>query len=226
MKIFRGLIMDTKNEDGTPGMFLFVLSLFVILLCPIPVAFFPEYTRLIFELSFSFVVIAGVGTITRKNNQHYIGYVLGILGIITIWIAFIDAQYWLIWLKIIVLFLFVNFLSFHIFRHIFFHKKMSINIILAAIAGYMLLGFGGGLLCQMVELSIPGSFSVDGKINLFQLTYFSYSTLITLGFGDIIPFSAAAKSLALIISISGQLYLTILIAIIVGKFLSNPSKSE
>lgn len=207
-------------------MFLFVLSLIFLLLSPIPIAFFPEYAKLIFEWFFSLVVIFGVSVISRKDNHHYIGYILGILGIIIIWISFLDAQNWLNWLKLIVLFCFINFIGFHIFCQIFFHKEMSINIILAAIAGYMLLGFGGGLMCQIVELAIPGSFRLDGEINLFQLTYFSYSSLITLGFGDIIPYTPPAKSLALLISISGQLYLTILVAILVGKFLSNPKTSE
>jgi hypothetical protein len=45
-----------------------------------------------------------------------------------------------------------------------------------------------------------------------------------LGYGDVTPVSAFAKSLTIIIAISGQLYLTILIALLVGKYLSNPEK--
>ena len=204
-------------------MFLFVLSLILLLLCPIPIAFLPEYATMIFELFFSLVVISGVSIISKKNKHQYIGYILGILGVIIIWFSFWYPQNWSDWLKLIVLFCFVNFLGFHIFYHIFYHTKMELDIILAAVAGYMLLGFGGGIMCQMVELAIPGSFRLDGEINLFQLTYFSYATLITLGFGDIIPYTPPAKSLALIISITGQLYLTILVAILVGKYLSNPN---
>jgi hypothetical protein len=46
--------------------------------------------------------------------------------------------------------------------------------------------------------------------------------MTTLGYGDILPVSSLAKSVTLLLSISGQLYLTILVATLVGKLLSNP----
>jgi len=52
--------------------------------------------------------------------------------------------------------------------------------------------------------------------------YFSFVTLTTLGYGDITPVSSFAKSITILIAITGQLYLTILIAFLVGKFLSRP----
>lgn len=215
-------VLSLGKSNPSSQILFFVIALVILLLCPIPIAFFPSFTPLIFSLTFSMVVLTGVRTIDKQSKHQYLGYILGFFGVVFIWLSFLGPQIWLIWLRSITLFGFVNFLGFHIFRKIFFHNEMSLDIILAAIAGYMLLGFGGGLLCQIVELLLPGSFRLEDNINLFQLTYFSYSSLITLGFGDIIPHTPSAKSLALIISISGQLYLTIIVAILVGKFLSAP----
>jgi len=50
--------------------------------------------------------------------------------------------------------------------------------------------------------------------------YFGFVTLTTLGYGDVTPVSPMARSMAVLIAITGQLYMTILIAMLVGKFLA------
>ncbi len=52
--------------------------------------------------------------------------------------------------------------------------------------------------------------------------YFSFVTLTTLGYGDVIPVSHLARSTTMLIAVTGQLYMTILIAMLVGNFLSRP----
>ena len=69
-------------------------------------------------------------------------------------------------------------------------------------------------------LIFPESFTIiDNGYYLYGLTYYSFTTLTSLGFGDILPVSAPAQSVSLLIAIAGQLYLTILVAILVGKYL-------
>ena len=46
--------------------------------------------------------------------------------------------------------------------------------------------------------------------------YFSYVTLTTLGYGDITPVSSAARNLSVLEAITGQLYLAVLIARLIG----------
>ncbi len=55
-----------------------------------------------------------------------------------------------------------------------------------------------------------------------EYLYFSFVTLTTLGYGDVTPVSHLARSMAVLIAVTGQLYMTILIAMLVGKFLSRP----
>jgi voltage-gated potassium channel Kch len=53
-----------------------------------------------------------------------------------------------------------------------------------------------------------------------DFTYYSYVTLTTLGYGDIIPISTSARSLALLEAMMGQLYLAVLVARLVGLHIS------
>jgi voltage-gated potassium channel len=44
--------------------------------------------------------------------------------------------------------------------------------------------------------------------------------MTTVGYGDITPVAPAARSLAILVAVFGQLYIAILISLLVGKYLS------
>ncbi len=130
---------------------------------------------------------------------------------------------------------FLSFFCFNLFivvfmvRHIAKSKKVNVTIIINSINGYLLIGILGAVLLAMAEILQKYLYHLDtGAINFaggtaqgfHDFLYFSFITLTTLGYGDVTPVSAFAKSVTLMIAVTGQLYLTILIAILVGKFLS------
>ncbi|MCB0526973.1 MAG: hypothetical protein KDC65_00750 [Saprospiraceae bacterium] len=212
---------EAEHREVPVRMICFAGALLVLLLCPVVIAFFPQYPKLVFELVFSLVVLSGVQVVRDSRRHFLIGWALGLANLVAIWLYFFHQHAsWSSWPRILLLIVFTIFLLAHLFRLIFFHRSISLEVIFASVAGYLLLGFLGGQLCFVLECALPGAFKLEGAGILFQLTYFSYTTLITLGYGDIIPVHAAAKSLALFISIAGQLYLTLLVAILVGKFTS------
>ena len=99
--------------------------------------------------------------------------------------------------------------------------KGPINLrrIEGAIAAYLLLGLAWAYAYKLVEYLSPGSFT--GNIiesgGFSSWTYFSLVTLATLGYGDINPVHPLARSLATAETITGQLYLAILIARLVSQ---------
>ena len=101
-------------------------------------------------------------------------------------------------------------------------KRVTISVILGAVSVYLLLGLSGALLFQLIEIVYPGSFNVDVEFfNFYNMIYFSFVTMSTLGYGDILPMTAEARSVAILVSITGQLFLAILMAMLVGKFLAD-----
>lgn len=120
-------------------------------------------------------------------------------------------------------------------RHIAMSDKVSVTIIINSINGYLLIGLLGAVLLAMAELMQKFIYHLDGRAINFaggtaqgfhDFVYFSFITLTTLGYGDVTPVSAFAKSVTLIIAVSGQLYLTILVAMLVGKYLSNSDEKR
>ena len=118
-------------------------------------------------------------------------------------------------------------------RHIAESKKVNVTIIINSINGYLLIGILGAVLLAVVETVQKYIYPLDaGAINFaggtaqgfHDFLYFSFITLTTLGYGDVTPVSAFAKSVTLIIAVTGQFYLTILIAMLVGKYLSSSTE--
>ncbi len=93
---------------------------------------------------------------------------------------------------------------------------------------YFLLGIIGSVLFRLVYAYDPNSFTVNqtGKMHVFDFIYYSFVTLTTLGYGDISPVNPLARSIAIMMSVAGQLYLTMIIALLVGKYLSVKAKGK
>ena len=102
-------------------------------------------------------------------------------------------------------------------------KKVTRVVILEAVNAYLLLGVCGAVLFLMLSRIAPDAFSLAGSGNLTfsDFMYFSYITLTTIGYGEILPTSDLARLISVMLGISGQLYIAIIISMLVGKFLSN-----
>jgi hypothetical protein len=92
--------------------------------------------------------------------------------------------------------------------------------IFAALDAYLLAGLVFGVCYWALELNWPGSFGAASTIDLglARAIYFSFVTLATLGYGDIVPVSEPAQGLAILEAVAGQLYLTVLVARLVSLY--------
>ncbi len=96
-------------------------------------------------------------------------------------------------------------------------REVSLLTLIEALVGYLLLGIMYTALVTFVDLHTEDAFS--GVLNnRFDRGYFTMITLTTTGYGDITPITPIAKSLSLLIAISGQFYVAVIVAIIVGKY--------
>ena len=112
-----------------------------------------------------------------------------------------------------------------ILRRIFERKVVGGDDVIGAICGYLLAGIAWGSLYLLVELLVPGSFSVQQAIagrlggwyarqSVFD--YYSLMTLTTLGYGDITPIRPPATSLTWMEAVFGQFYIAVIVAQLVG----------
>lgn len=106
-------------------------------------------------------------------------------------------------------------------RYVFDREVLTSDRLWGAAATYLMLGVLWSFLYAIVDRTGTASFSIRGapaSMDLTDLLYFSFSTLTTTGFGDIVPLTRLARSAAVVESIIGQLFLAILIARLVGVY--------
>ena len=99
--------------------------------------------------------------------------------------------------------------------------------IYAALSAYLLAGLFFGVLHWATASTWPGSYGDAGAagaagLSLSTAMYFSFVTLATLGYGDVVPRSDVARGLAVLEAVAGQLYVAVTIARLVGARLQAP----
>jgi Ion channel len=99
--------------------------------------------------------------------------------------------------------------------------------IYAALSAYLLAGLFFGVLHWAIAATWPGSFSEAGAATsanfpLSTAIYYSFVTLATLGYGDVVPRTEVARGLAVLEAVGGQLYIAVTIARLVGAQLQAP----
>ena len=114
--------------------------------------------------------------------------------------------------------LFQAFVTWVIFLDVLRATKITSDEVVGAVAVYLLVGLVSASTYASIELYSPGSFTNPDKsqVQFSELVYLSYVALTTIGFGDILPVSAVARSLIVLEAILGQIYLTVLVARLVS----------
>lgn len=121
--------------------------------------------------------------------------------------------------------IFLVYVTATILRAVFRARVVDGNILCGAACVYLLAGTVWGYSYAMLEIANHGSFKIVAPdmangVNLYDepgwLVYFSFTTLTTVGFGDVLPASAFARSLSVLEAVVGQIMLVVMMARLVG----------
>lgn len=130
--------------------------------------------------------------------------------------------------------LFLFSVSITILRHVFHSERITVDNLAGAVSVYLLLAIIWSYFYVILELLSPESFSFtqgDKRMELLlsrefhPFLYFSLVTITTVGYGDMSPVTAFARSLSTMEALVGQIYLTVLVAGLVGMYLSGREES-
>ena len=123
-------------------------------------------------------------------------------------------------------FIFYVMVTSELIKQVWKSKIIKRNIIIGLMSGYICIGLIGFFIFLTIEISSPGSFyGIDLNMHestsqVDSLLYFSYITLLTIGYGEITPVTLIAQKATILTGLAGQFYMVILTAIIVGKYIS------
>ena len=104
-------------------------------------------------------------------------------------------------------------------------------VLRGALAGYLMLGLAGGLLCAALETFVPGSF--EGvtlspaafpqavpvwHLNFIRLHYYAFITLTTTGYGDVTAETPQSQMLSVAIAVCGTFYLASVLGLLISRY--------
>ena len=218
---------DTSVQVFSQSRFLILLVL--ILLTIVLTPFLDDFieTRILMDFFLTVIFIAIILAIRSKRSQLIIASFLAVPLILSTWsFYFVELRSISLMTRIFGA-LFFGYSVINILHIVVQSEEVTKETIFAAIVAYLLIAMMWAFLYMILELMIPGSFVFPDKsfrAETMQFEYFSFVTITTLGYGDIIPLSNKASALALLEALIGQVYLVVLVAWLVGMHVSRRSK--
>ena len=183
--------------------------------------------QLIYMLFMTAVLLTSVFAVSSDRRHTVTAAALAVPMLLLDWMAYIYPSKALSLGANLVTLLFMGCVIVLILKFIFTTREVNRHVIFGAISVYLLIGFSWSILYSILENLSPGSFSQSPVSAASQpadvpasFAYFSFVTITTLGYGDITPLTRKAQSLAVGEAIIGQIYMTVLIAWLVGLYVS------
>lgn len=189
------------------------------------------FTTYLFPIGVLLNIITGINLISNKKVKILI-IILFLATAFTSGFAMSDVENLsLDLLRFGFYFLFYVVITYEIIKQIWFIKDVSKDLIIGVISGYITLGLVGFFIFMAVEMAQPGSFESSLFTDAYtigeksdSLLYYSYITLMTIGYGEIVPVTTVAQKAAILLGLCGQFYLVIITAVVVGKYLNYAHK--
>jgi hypothetical protein len=205
--------------------FLFLLIAFMLLfvLHPLTGGFFK--ISFLLDIFLSVILLSAIYAIGESGRALFFGLSMAVPAFFAHWVHFFLKLPVIHLIDVVSGAIFFAFATIIIVSHLFKQKRVTADLIRGAICGYFLIGLMWAFIFSLLETLQPGSFISGGpaKLDLENLIYFSFVTLSTTGYGDIVPLADQARSLTILEAVMGQMYLAVNIATLVAIRISQPS---
>jgi hypothetical protein len=179
------------------------------------------------------LVLAAILSLCQERHERLFALSSGIPTILLSLVGYATpeaAGFWILFVGHLCGMLFLFGSAVLIVRRLFSSPSITLDSVSGAICGYLFLGLGWAVAYNLIESFPPGSFEINPRLGVaheqglmqpYLLTYYSFVTLTTVGYGDITPVSPVARTLSWIEAVTGQFYLTVIVAGLVGILITH-----
>jgi hypothetical protein len=188
--------------------------------------------RLLTSLLYSLLMIAAVVSMSRHTAIRFISGAVACLAIALRWLQHVMPTPAIVKLGTLAVLVFMIMLTVVILAKVFGKGRVTTHRVKGAIAVYLLFGLTWSLLYGLLDQTLPHAFSLPSGGDMFSpdrqeaLSYFSFVTLTTLGYGDIVPTHEVSRMFVVMEGLCGQLYPATLLARLVSLQLIHQTTAE
>ncbi len=209
--------------------FYYLLIALLLMLIGIPLADDLQLVSAPVTRLFTFTALLVIGVWSLKGGGRFftVGMALVVAGVFLNVLAFRSPSSVLQFISMILLIGFLLVAIVYTISQVAKDNAINASRIIGAICVYLLLGVIWALGYTLINLSAPESFTGFSPLQDpgwdSEWLYFSFVTMTTLGYGDILPVSGIARGLAYMQAIVGQFYIAVLVAGLVSAYVSKKS---
>jgi uncharacterized membrane protein len=215
-------------KELSPERLKYVLVSLMILIFLYPVIERGGFSSRLLNVFFTMLLLTTIYVTSSSGRRLTIALCIGIPWMIAAWAHTFFQGSGSLMVAAAFLTLFCGYTGLAIMSYVLSAKKITRDMICGALSVYLLIGLIWVGAFTLVEAIQPGSFaSSSGEaLNASDFLYYSFVTLTTLGYGDIVPITARARSLAILEAITGVLFSAVLIARLVGTRIAHMTDSR
>jgi hypothetical protein len=190
---------------------------------------------LVLDIAFSAILIVSAYAVSSQRKVLVLAVILAVPTFGLWWSVRATDTNTLVLASLSTSIVFFVFIIAVILRNIFRSDNVTLGTIFGVMSVYLLIGVAWSFLYAVVEMATPGSFDFGGLLDTVDASsthgelrffgYYSLVTLSTLGYGDITPLSPIARSMSALEAITGQLYIAVLIAFMVGTHVAQKGRN-
>ncbi len=216
----RLLLSSTKYK-----MFNFMASIIVLLILS-AVMQEAKFGYLFLNMASTIVFVLGVYTAGRNKRNVIILILLGLPWFLSEWVFTKSPE------TIFASMLFFLFITGTITDHILRSEEVSTDTLYGAVCVYLLLGLLWASIYGFLEYISPGIIFVTNNSDVVkhlttnEIIYYSYTTLTTLGYGDVTALTSEGRIASVLEAIVGQLFLAFLVARLVAIYTANALRKK
>ncbi len=202
-------------------------------------AAFPKYGGIKVLAPLSLLVVgASMLALWRRARHHSTHMLIGAFLILLLMSGSIISHHTIVLSQIVAQILFLGYVLGVVWRSVAKARTITTDILCGAVCVYLLFGVLSGFVFLLIEYFLPGSFVIadltqtplQEQVLLLHdpgwILYFSFVTLTTVGYGDVLPGNAIARSAAVLVAVIGQVLLMVQIARLVGLHVAQGSDSK
>lgn len=182
-----------------------------------------RYGVIILNVISTTVLIAGSYALGERKHVFLVAILLSALSVVGTALVIAYPEKWAFLISHSIILVLIGFFCVTILSYVLRRGRVTSDRIFAAICVYMLMGYGWSFVYSILVELEPHAFVATTEVafhdfvgRLLQLRYFSFMTLTTVGYGDIVPHSPLSRTLAALEAVMGQFYLVVLVGRLVG----------
>ena len=188
----------------------------------------------ILQLLFTLLLFSGLYAVSDGKRALVVAAVFAGPALVFAWAGRLISNPAVVGVGTLLLAGFLVFTATQILKYVVRARRMTSELVFGAVCVYLIMGIVGALLFAVLELWSPGALQLSAGVGsavsdaaqFSAVAYYSFVTLTTLGYGDITPVSGLARSLSTMEAVTGQLYLAVLVARVVGLQIAHSMRAS